>query len=448
MRRIYHYHIKKCGGTTMNSWLDTLSNAARTCDPAWRHNGDLDWYMVNDQNVAKRSAINFGRAIFHWSDVVHSHIAYRRFAPPDVFSFTMVRDPVRRLISQVTDWRRLHPSDYVAEPREIQQCIADSRRLSVSALLAQYGQGIGRMMFDNHLTRALAATRLGWMVHNAPEARDLLADALLALHADYEFVGIAEAFDLSRNALCRHLGLPPAGPSPRLNMSAAPGDASGPAIDLSAAEIDHYTGCDRIIYDAARKLFDTRDRALAAHYDHAAFERDHAAALLSGLRGRHENAATRYHVREPFYGAGFHGRDGGRDGDNAVWTGPQIGAELYIPVPAFMPVSLLLWIRGYARPDLREGIKIMVNGAVCPYRFEHADAYADLLVVDAFSTTGFLRLAVETTDTLPTDDTPGTPQDMRRRGISFDAYGWRPLERAGCEGSLRSLDPYAVELNG
>ncbi len=424
----------------MNSWLDTLCTAARTCDPAWRRDGDSDWFLPNDRRPAWRSTINTGRSVFYWSDVVHSHVAYRRFAPPDVFCFTMLRDPVGRLISQITDWRRLDPADYGGEPEEIQQCMADSRQLSVSALLARYGHGVGRMMFDNHMTRALAATRLGWMVHDVPAAHDLLADALYALHADYEFVGITEAFDLSRNALCARLGLPPAGASSRLNMSAGPGNEGGPVLELSAAEIDAYTGCDRILYDAARALFEARDRSLGARYDQTAFERDHAASLLSGLRGIHDKSATRYNVREPFYGAGFHGRDGGRTGENAVWTGPQTGATLYFPVPAFMPVSLLLWIRGYARPDLRDGIKMMVDGAPGPHRFEQVAGYADLLIVDGFSTTGFLRVEIETTETVPTQATPGTPQDTRKRGISFDAYGWRPLDGSGPGGDVHKLD--------
>ena len=31
-RRIYHYHLKKCGGTTLNRWLDTLTLDERAFD--------------------------------------------------------------------------------------------------------------------------------------------------------------------------------------------------------------------------------------------------------------------------------------------------------------------------------------------------------------------------------------------------------------------------------
>jgi hypothetical protein len=427
MQKIYHYHLKKCGGTTMAAWLDTLSSAERTYNPAWEKNWSDTWHFPRPDDPPQNSGIGVARSIFHWSDVVSEHATLRQFVPPDTFCFTILRDPIHRIISQVTDWRRLTQADLTTTKPLIRDCVLDSQQLPIKDFLVRHGHGTGKMVFDNFMTRALAATRLGHAVLGVKKASDLLEDALFSLHTDYDFVGIAEEFDLSRNALCALLGLPPAGVSLILNKSAPDGWTSDNTLTISDEDIETYTGCDRILYDAARALFTARYRALGDAYDTYAFEHNHATTLLSGLRGVYANGATHYSVRDPFYGSGFHGRDGKWTGAPAVWTGPQARSVLYIPTPEYMKLSLLLWVRGYAADGQRESLRISINGVPTPHRFESMQGYADLVAVDTFTTAPFARVEIEVGETATTGE-PGTPHfDRRKRAISFDAYGWRPV---------------------
>lgn len=429
MKRIYHYHLKKCGGTSLTSWLGNLSPARRVYDPSWQKDWDNSWFFPRPDGLPQRSALSVGRSIFHWSDIVIDHATLRQFVPPGTFCFTFLRDPIKRIISQVTDWRRLSDVDLdsVAEDH-IRECMVDSRRLSMTEFLANHGQTFGKMMFDNYLTRALAASRVGHAVLEIKDAENLLPEALYSLHTDYDFVGIFEEFNLSHNALCGLLGVPPSEAIPVLNKSVEASAQSGPSLEMTPADIHTYTSCDRIIYNAAVARFNERHRSFGQSYNTAVFERDHAEHLLASQRGHYaDGGATKYEVSEPFYGSGLHGRDGGRVGVSAVWTGPQRRSTLYIPVPPYMRLSLLIWIRGYVSDVQRESLRVYVNGEAQPHGFEPFDGYADILVIDYLSNAGFVRLEIEVLATFSSQEIGAEAKDLRERAISFDGYGWRPF---------------------
>jgi hypothetical protein len=429
-RRIYHYHLKKCGGSTFNRWLDTLTSDERTCDPAWIGSwllGDRQ-KEANAPNPAAEALV--AQAMFHWSDVVHTHAAVRPYAPPGTFCFTILREPVQRLVSQVADWRRLRPSDIANETPAIGELVANSDRLPLRDFLERYGRGTGRMLLDNYMTRALAAGRIGRAVLNADDAVEVLADALSSLECDYDLIGLTENFDIGRNAFCAAAGLPPAREIPHVNASRGPRETD-PEV-LAASEIlQELTRVDRVVYDRACVLFDERHRQAGETYDTGDFETLHASGMLRDLRGVYCDGATRYSVRSPITGSGFHGRDGARMPDCAVWTGPGTCTTLFIPVPPDMQLSLLLWVRGYAVDRQRDQIRVKVDGRPSVHHFESVEGYEDLLVVDACSSKDFVRLEIEIGETLNSTEAGCESYDQRKRGLSFDSYGWRLVRANG-----------------
>ncbi|HBK06753.1 MAG TPA: hypothetical protein DDZ81_12925 [Acetobacteraceae bacterium] len=428
--RIYHYHLKKCGGSTLNRWLDSLTSDDRTFDPTWQSSWLLGDWRTEMNIFPSASDTATQHALFHWADVVHSHAALRRFAPPGTLCFTILRDPVERVASQIADWRRLVPADTVAEPDSIRELGADAGRLPIRTFLERYWNREGRMQLDNYLTRSLAAGRIGRQVLRAENAETLLDVALDILEQDYDLVGLLEEFDISRNALCAIAGLPPARPIATLNVS-RPDRTIDPEIEDARDILQEATRVDRIVYQRARALFDDRYRTLGETYDARTFERDHASRLLGHLKGGHRDGATRYSVRAPLIGSGFHGRDRAGEPVCAVWTGPETTATLYIPTPPDMQVSLLVWIRGYAADRQREQLRVRVDGHPAVHHLTPCRGYADLLTVDACSVRDFVRLEIELDETVDAMQAGCEGFDDRKRGISFDAYGWRPL-RPNC----------------
>ncbi|HEX2940726.1 MAG TPA: hypothetical protein VHO91_06735, partial [Rhodopila sp.] len=204
-----------------------------------------------------------------------------------------------------------------------------------------------------------------------------------------------------------------------------PTEKSAAEVAEAADVLRVLTDSDQALYARARTLFARRHQAAAQAYDDTAFEAAHAAALLSQLRGRHDQGRTRFSVRDPLIGAGFHGRDAAGTQACAVWTGPEYRATLYFPTPPDIHMSVLVWIRGYAAPWQREQLRIWVNGAAVPHRFEEEAGYADLLVADVHANGAFTRLDLAVNETVGSG-APGTDSyDPRRRGIAFDSYGWR-----------------------
>lgn len=423
-RRIYHHHLKKCGGTTLNRWLDTFTNDERACNPdligTWLFGDrDVEASAERESSYAPRA-----KALFYWSDVVHNHAAIRRYVPEDTFCLTMLRDPARRVASQVMDWRRL---DYVPEYELpwVHQCVADSRQLSLRAYLEQHGRGAGRMLLDNYMTRALAASRIGRTVLDVADVGDLLDVALESLETDYDFVGLIDSFELSQNALCAMIGFPPVAETQALNVSYVAGETDQEMLEARDI-IEELTCVDRFVYQRARELFDGRHRDTGQTYDTAAFERLHAARVLDDLKGVRWNDGTRYSVRMPIIGSGLHGRDSPGTASCAVWTGPGRRATLYIPTPPKMEMSLLIWINAYAIERQREQLRATVNGRPAVHHFEHAENCADLLAVDTVSSGEFVRLELELDETVETGVKGTAAYDPRKHGITFSMYGWRP----------------------
>jgi hypothetical protein len=424
-RRIYHFHLRKCGGSTLNHWLDTLTFDGRTFDAqTWRSFSVAD--ATSSVGVAEMIIPSLAAAAFHWSDVVYTHDPIRIYAPEDTFCLTVLRDPVRRLVSQVADWRRLNAADLTRSPPWVRACVEDSWRLSLRELLEKHGKQGGHRFLDNHMTRCLANGRAGNVIDDDAEVERLIEPALQTLEMDYDLVGLTEHMDLGRNALCAMVGLPPARQVPAINATRAAGDSDQELHDATDI-VEELTFIDRVIYDRACALFDERHRRTAEAYTIAMFESGHAAELLDEARGVVCEGATRYSVRGPIVGSGFHGRDGGGLASCAVWSGPASSTTLYIPAPPHMKLSLLVWIRGYADVRQRGQLRVRVDGEPAAHVFEYADGYADILIVDARSVGTFMRLEIDLDETLASG-TPGSDHhDPRLRGFAFDSYGWRPL---------------------
>lgn len=426
-RRIFHYHLKKCGGSTFNHWLDTLTFDERTHELAAWKGFSVEDTRSDDLGRMREVVIpSLAKAVFHWSDVVHSHGPLRMYAPDKTFCLTMLRDPVQRLVSQFLDFRRLGDADTVNSPADVRECVADSRHLCLRDFLEKHGQYGGRRYLDNYMTRALVAGRIGNLIDDTMDADRLCEAALLSLENDYHLVGLTEYLDLSRNALCSMIGLPPARQIPAINVTRT---AFQNDMELRGARdiLKTLTRVDRVVYDRARQLFDRRHREAAEYYNIDMFEDRHAANLLAEARGSASDGATRYSVRAPIIGSGYHGRDGGGMASCAVWTGPETRTTLYMPTPPNMPLSLLVWIRGYVDSRQRDQLRVRVDGRSVPHYFGVNDDYADVLTIDTHATRSFVRLEIDLDETLESGD-PGTElYDARERGFAFDSYGWRPL---------------------
>jgi hypothetical protein len=149
------------------------------------------------------------RSLFHWAEVIYSHLPLRSYAPPGTFCFTVLRHPIDRIVSQVADWRRLNIDDYPWMPEAVALGMRDLQRLNLRDFLEEHATTTFSMLFDNYLTRALAGARLGPAVTEYRDLRYLALTAQESINADFDLVGISELSEQTRVLISQQLGLPP-----------------------------------------------------------------------------------------------------------------------------------------------------------------------------------------------------------------------------------------------
>ena len=424
-RPVYFYHLRKCGGSSLNHWLDTQVPDIRAWDgtllsPLY---GYFSWERATPDPPAFEAAWRcLGTSAFFAADIVHSHIPLLPYAPGATFCFTMLREPASRVLSQISDWRRLMPFDRAKTQPAMQQCLSDAIELRVAAFLAKHAGGIARQLVDNYMVRALAANRLGRQVLATENASGLLEIALETLETKFDLVGIAERDFDTRNCLSAALGWAPSREIARINDSGS-SQRLGEEIDEARSIVNDITREDAKLYARARQLFDQKLKIYVG-YDNARFEATTAACLCQRLEASVQDGIVSFSVRQPLIGSGFQGRDSAGAPHCAVWTGPGALAYLYMPIPPDRDLTVFLWIRGYAQIAQRDNLRIRVDGREIPHRLEPAAGYADRLAIDIRSPKNFLRLDIDVGTTATTGQ-PGTPGfDARLKGVAFDRYGW------------------------
>ncbi|MDJ0729253.1 MAG: sulfotransferase family 2 domain-containing protein [Crocosphaera sp.] len=112
-RRIYHYHIRKTGGTSLNSSFWNL--AGFNLQSKQQERRIIKKGLVFVHSV--KSLIEEGNYFF-----AHSHHpAYQITLPPDTFTITVLRNPIKRVLSfyKYLTWTRENinnPNKYLQDP--------------------------------------------------------------------------------------------------------------------------------------------------------------------------------------------------------------------------------------------------------------------------------------------------------------------------------------------
>ena len=104
-KRIYHVHIRKTGGTSLNNMFLKLSG---------KNSSDLYEGLVSTPehrlNVSDKIYVGWNKALINKGDYFYafSHIPYHKLnLKQDTFTFTCFRDPVKRIVSHyymLVDW--------------------------------------------------------------------------------------------------------------------------------------------------------------------------------------------------------------------------------------------------------------------------------------------------------------------------------------------------------
>jgi hypothetical protein len=417
-KKIFHYHLKKCGGTSLNSWLCNKVSDHRFWD------GLAPVHQGKNDGITPLEDMQYSTVVrgFFTHDLVHSHAAWTADTPPATFRTTVLRDPVSRILSQVRDWRREaqvflaggngHPLPFV--------------RQTIALPLKEYLEEASRSpdvwhLFDNYQTRALAAVRYedeNWI----RDASSLIDLALNNIENSYDLVGLAENHSGVRKEIARRLGYPPERDDiEKLNVSAdLPGSKiSMEEIDSAGAVLRRLTESDALVYAGAVSA------ASSAEYTETDFERDHAVRMTERLSPTLQGNVVWFSVKGPLVASGFQSRDGTGLPECRVWTGPSTRSVIYMPAPSGQELEICFQICGYAAPQIREQMYIEIDDRKIEHYFEGEPDQAEVCIAPALSQRPFVKLAIHTGQTVDSIEGGQGPGDPRKRGVSIDRYGWR-----------------------
>lgn len=432
-QQIYHYHLKKCGGTYLNTWLYQHAPDNEVWDDI---DADIAIAGLSDANKEKQLA----QMCFAGRNIVCTHRPLIGYIPERTFSFTVLRDPVRRLVSQFADWRREAARDHRTND-EILVAVRDAGSLSLREYMIKHGRGPIRGLFENYQVRALASSLERSFWYTEYDA-GILDQALSHIAEIFQFVGISESMEQSIAVVCSRLGIcPPARDGARLN-EATKTHVSEAEIAEAMDVLEELTVGDRILYERISKEFENLDPTEKS-FSVEDFEERHAAQLVGNLAGQtYESVGGgTLSVRDTLIASGIHGRDGAQTDTCAVWTGPSATTTLFFPVPKGERLTFKLWIRGYASDDIRNSLKLAVDGTPTEVRFEAEPGYRECLCADFTSDREFAKVVLQA------DSTCASDADKRRRGISFDRYGWVRASVSGDQ-TTRKIGSTMRDVNG
>ncbi|MFK4808583.1 hypothetical protein ACI3KW_00075 [Devosia sp. ZW T5_3] len=410
-QKAYHFHLKKCGGTSLNAWLD------------WHVANDQRWVEpVVDPRTPERQHLDdlVNSAAFYVSPIVGTHRTLWKGLPPSTFRFTIIRKPRDRLLSQIADWRREANAGHVTGNIE-EVAIDKASKMSLRDFLEEFKATDAVGFIDNHQVRALASpTTAG--VFSSRDAGALLQNAIDNVVAEYFLVGIAERMVETRAVIASRLGVVPDDVAGGMRNVTGRSNISAEEIDDASDILDELTRYDDELYAFCSRRFDDLYRDEAS-YSEATFEALHAEQAVSRLRPYLSDSSIIMDVNDVLIGSGFHGRDSAETGKCRVWSGPAARTVLYMPCPPAVDLSVKLWIHGYSKERQRAQMRFYVDDEPAPHVFESKDGWRDIAIIPACTKRPFLKLSFELDETVGAH--PDAPNgDFRNRGVSFDRYGW------------------------
>ena len=341
---LYFLHVPKSGGTSFDSYLTTF-------------------FRESEQSPAE---MQIERPDL-WGEQSHEGYRYRHGAfwlcdvlplNPDAHFVTLLRDPIKRVISHYWHLRTMPDisdgaSNWSAH-REMVRAHAQSHSLEEWAATKP---GEKSAYVRNLFVRMIGGERSG---PSTPDAMDRwLERAKQNLERQFTFCGLLEEYARSKEAFCRTFGLPLhyARGVEKENVTKAKARREPPterALELLRAENRH----DVELYEFACELFEQRWEKLHSGLPDELFDGRDAAAVVSLPVGRLQIDA------EAIRGSGFHTAEELPGGQCIRWTGqlPSASQEIAADLPSQGELVVEIGLPMALSREAIEELQLTVNG--------------------------------------------------------------------------------------
>lgn len=429
MNSLYHFHLKKCGGTSLNAWLSRQVGEGQEYQSDWLDRFKTLFLDEGDRLPPTPATLDNLRTVaksaFQAYPIIGSHLPIFHHAPDDTFMFTILRNPIDRIVSQIADWKRLVPSDYHQFSPHVQEGYRAAAQHRILPFLEEHGTSTFRRNFDGYMVRALAAIRLGDKIHTTEDMGFLLECALEALETKFHLIGLTDRMAETQSALANKLGLLPEDAPLTLNTTSARTKIADEIAEAGPL-IEQLARHEMTLYKRAEQLFEENTRPLAETYSQAVYEAMHLDQALQQLPRSVMDGEVVFSCRNAMIASGVWSRDASRTENCRLWTGPATCSVFYIPVPVDQTLSLKIWVHGYVSDDQRDHLTLEIDGQPHAHRFVAKSGWREQIVTDVHTQRPYIKLVLRVPHTLSSADVDEGTGDMRKRGVSFDNISWEP----------------------
>ncbi len=403
--RLFHLHIPKTGGTSLNAFLEQ-HYAVNQILPAKFFGPPAEAVAVED--VTQQIAAARLRSL------VHGHYSYdiwrRLFA--DYIPITVLREPRSRVVSCYVDWRTKSAENLADAPREERELAQQARRLPLAQLL-ELDDPMVRRWFINAQCRQLSGGT--GAAADAPSDHRMLRDAIDHLDT-IEFIGVSELLDVFAALLAREFGWANPEHAPRLNQSTDRQETIALSPDDLAA-VEQATTLDRELYSAALNRFSKLTRSAIARAPETAIDREPSIELVG--------ATTQIDIdmSMPIRGRGWHEREGGGREPIWRWTGPGRQSTIELPLMGGRWWRITFHVISVIHEDILQGVHVLVGSRSLDVKHttEEGDvrAFAAVVPAEAVSREGLTELSILVPRTTSHADLDGSNRDRRRKGLAI-----------------------------
>ena len=425
MENVYYYHIMKCGGTTVSRMLDFNFRAERVMNNDYLRSSFMESSLFGcsemqiTEEVRRRNSELIKKKLLFRFELVYDHLLMARAASSKFYCFTILRNPIDRVLSQYYHLLRTEQSekkewswllhemdDKLGKLSDVEffLCLSNPRHDSISELLS------------NHCC-IQAAIDYGLSADDLLDEDKIFACALEYYNAHFNFVGLAEQFDLSMRHVAFEIGaIPPAGEI-RLNEGGrSPGVASA-ALNEAVRSANR---ADLRLYDYFRDRFDSTV-ARSRSYSLGEFEQSALPQRLAELEGRRDGEEVCFDLNGPFVGTGLLEREASGTANCMAWTGAE-DLIVYLPAIAGREFEFCFDVTAYMHPSQRGAISVSVDDEVCDHTFKIAAGAFDRICVARRARRDFVKLRLNAPGLYRNAEVNLDPVDARRKGICVRGF--------------------------
>lgn len=432
MHCVYHLHLAKTAGTTINKWLDEFFHV---CDA---QPSDLSMYYRDEQvysdvigkgnrNKADNLSLLKQTDLTRWFTLLHTHQSVLAVIPDRFFVFTFLRNPVERVLSQYRDHARLQPHDYQNLEQSMREVIIAATKRSFRSVHAHLHENrFFRRVYEDHMCRMLINHLVSRDEADQMRSSDRARLAIEVLHERFDFIGITEKFDQSICLLSQCLKFPPPVSLGRLNPTKI-ADDHPEDVDIAA----NLSVGDQLLYDEGLKIFSDQRKKWGPCYTVENFEREHAEESLVKVQPSFSCKEAIFDMNAGFFGQGFHYRDAPGTDECARWMGPTREGTFFVrhPFPLQLrakggsrSVRIRLYIKGWVDHALRDTLQIFVDERQTEWHLGSFSGCDCIVTFEVKPTTAFFKIRLACAYARTDADMGNTTGDSRKKVLSLWKY--------------------------